>query len=285
MRGTYRIRQFLQRLKMRRLLAQAERRVASFPNITAREPHGLDAPLIVSLTSFPPRYDHLAKTIRGLLDQTLKADHTILWINESDTAPLPSDVLDLQAHGLEIRTCPDWRSYSKLVPALGQHPGAYVVTVDDDLYYEPDLLESLTKTARRHPGEVVCARMHLAQLTNEGRLESYADWGMASHLQVAPDDQSRVFPTGVGGVLYPPGVFDPQVMDHDLFMRLAPRADDVWFFWMARLAGTTQRRTPDWFEHLVWPSSQEVSLMADNVHGDGNDRQIRAMEEHFGPVP
>ncbi|NQX93392.1 MAG: hypothetical protein HRT64_00430 [Erythrobacter sp.] len=108
---------------------------------------------------------------------------------------------------------------------------------------------------------------------------------MASHLQTAPDSQSRLFPTGVGGVLYPPGAFDKQVTDENLFMKLAPRGDDIWFFWMARLAGTQQRRTEEWFDLLEWPSSQEVALAADNLHGDGNDRQIRAMEEHFGPVP
>jgi len=286
MRGTYRIKRFLHRRKMRRLLSEAERQVARFPTITQRKAHGLGHPLIVSLTSYPPRYDFLTKTIRSLLDQTVKADHTILWIDQSDeAAPLPQSVLDLRERGLEIRSCPDWRSYSKLIPALAEHPEATIVTTDDDVFYRPDWLETLVETSKRHPKEVVGTRLHLAPLKVDGRFENYSDWTLASHLQSAPDAGSRLFPTGVGGVLYPPGAFDPQVMDDALFMRLAPRGDDIWFFWMARMAGTTQRRTAQWFDLVEWPSSQDVALAVDNLHGEGNDRQIRAMEEHFGPVP
>ena len=285
MRGTYRIRQYLHRRKMRRLLAQAERQVARFPTLAERKPHGLDAPLIVSLTSYPPRYAHLAKTLRSLLDQTVKPDRTILWIDQRDTAPLPSEVSQLCEHGLEIRTCPDWRSYSKLVPTLIEWPEAYALTVDDDVFYRSDLIEKMVSAARSNPKDVIATRLHLAPTHDDGHFTSYADWTMASHLETAPDARSHLFPTGVGGVLYPPGSLDPQVTDHELFQRLAPAGDDIWFFWMARLAGSQQRRTPEWFDLIEWPSSQDVALAADNLHGEGNDRQIKAMEAHFGPAP
>lgn len=99
-----------------------------------------------------------------------------------------------------------------------------------------------------------------------------------------PAPETRLFPTGVGGVLYPPNAFVDDVMDEDAFTRLCPYGDDIWFFWMARLAGTDQVRTPEGWHLLTWPHSQEVGLYQENVLNSRNDAQIRNMEEAFGLI-
>jgi len=43
-----------------------------------RRRHHLHAPLVVSLTSYPPRFGTLALTLHSPLRQTLKPDHLIL---------------------------------------------------------------------------------------------------------------------------------------------------------------------------------------------------------------
>ena len=45
----------------------------------------------------------------------------------------------------------------------------------------------------------------------------------------------RIIQTGVGGVLYPPGSLKKEMIDEALFTRLAPTADDIWF-WAAAVA-------------------------------------------------
>lgn len=105
--------------------------------------------------------------------------------------------------GLSFGPVPTCAPTRKLIPALELWPDAWFVTADDDVYYPPDWLEQLVGQARR--GTVVGTRVHLAPLDPSGRLTPYGSWTMATHLLRAPSADTRLFPTGVGGVLYPPG--------------------------------------------------------------------------------
>lgn len=283
MRGTWRVRKFLNEQGQKHRLRRAIKTVARFPHIESGKPHGLDGRLVVTLTSYPPRFPTLGWTLRSILDQTVRPDHTILWLTEKDLSCLPNDVRALEAHGLEIRTCADLRSYKKLIPALEAYPDAWFVTADDDVYYPPDWLEGLVDHAGR--GTVVATRVHLAQLDDSGRFLPYSDWVMNTHHLRPVSPQTRLFPTGVGGVLYPPDAFAKEVADEQAFMRLCPYGDDIWFFWMARLAGTDHARTPAGFEILAWPKSQDVGLFQENQVNSRNDPQVRNMEQVFGPIP
>ena len=280
--GRWRLQMAWRALQMRRHYARACKAVSQFPRQGAKLPHGLDRPLVVTLTSYPLRFPYLGKTLRSLLDQTIAADRVILWLAHADIAALPDDVRTLEAHGLEIRGCEDLRSYKKLIPALREDPDRYFVIADDDVYYPPYWLQELVRASREHPGDVIGWRARIANLTASGHFEPYRDWKMAD-----PNVRSdlRVFPTGMGGVLYPPGAFDARVTDEDLFRELAPHGDDIWFYWMSRLAGRNHRIVKRSLDFVEWPTSQSSGLFQDNLLGDGNDRQLAAMETRFGTVP
>ena len=285
MRGTYRLKLLYRRLRQRWLEAQAERAVASFPRIAERTPHGLATQLIVTLTSFPPRFPMLGKTLKSLLDQKTKADRVVLWLAHEDLVQLPGDVLALREHGLNIRGCEDTRSYKKLIPALAEWPDATFVTADDDVYYPPDWLTELVETAKAHPQDVIGSRAHMAEIDKTGALTSYAEWELATSAVQPRKANDRLFPTGVGGILYPPGSLHADVSDEERFKTLCPNGDDIWFFWMARKAGTQHRRTDAWFDIVEWPTENRISLSDENYLGDGNDRQIKAMEHALGVLP
>lgn len=283
--GLWRTKMALRAMRKQWLQARAHRALRRFPLVRTKRPHGLDRPLIITLTSYPPRFTHLGKTLRSLLDQTVAADGVVLWLAHGDVDALPDDVLALEAHGLEIRACDDLRSYKKLIPALREDPDRYFVTADDDVYYPRDWLAGLVDTARDHPADAIAWRAHEAKLDELGHFRPYSDWHLATHRTVLTDPANRLFPTGVGGILYPPRCFASDIADQDLFMSLAPQGDDIWFFWQARRAGTCYRRVPAGFDIVEWPSTQTVALYADNMLGLGNDRQIAAMSAHYGPVP
>lgn len=260
----------LRRWKQTRRIARAT------AEITGRRvdasPHGLNAPLIVSLTSYPPRFGSLHLVLRSLLNQTVRADRVILWLDEGDDQKLPADIAAL---GVEIRICPNWRSYKKIVPTLLEAPDAYIVTADDDVYYGPDWLAGLVAQA----GEGVAShRAHRVTLAG-GVPQSYGDW---QRNIAAPDAGPLIFPTGVGGVLYAPGVFHPDVTDAALFTQLAPSADDVWLYWMHRLAGSRPVKIGGRFRITEWPGTQAQNLRGSNLAGDGNDRAVQAMVQAYG---
>lgn len=241
--------------------------------------HGLDTPLVLSLTSFPPRYPELALTLRCLLNQTVKVDRTILWLAENDLASLPDEVRVLEDSGLEICTCPDMRSYKKLMPLLTEMPEATIVTADDDVHYGPDWLASILDVHKELGIKVVCGRGHRMSLTADGRPASYATWQ-----QNAPggrDPSGLIFPTGVGGILYRPGALSPIATNWDLAQQLCPTADDVWFYWMHRLTGGRAAMTGERRRVLEWVKDPTGGLLGVNAAG-GNDQQIAAMIDHFG---
>lgn len=266
-------RQRKHRKRIRRARAEVENR-----SVTPIA-HGLDTPLVVSLTSFPPRYNELALTLRGILHQTVKADHTILWLADTDVDALPYTVRALERDGLEIRTCPDMRSYKKLMPLLTEMPEATIVTADDDVYYGPDWLASILKLHTELGCKVACGRGHRIALTPDGQPASYASWQ-----QNAPggyDPSGLIFPTGVGGILYAPGALSPIATNWELAQQLCPTADDVWFYWMHRLTGGRAAMTGERRRVLEWVKDPTGGLLGVNAAG-GNDQQIAAMIDHFG---
>lgn len=256
-----------------------ERVVRSGGPVKSSLNHDLPGELIVSLTSYPARFPALALTLTCLLRQTMRADRIILWLGVGDALRLPAEVRALQAHGLEIRETMDLRAYTKLIPALQSFPEAYVVTADDDLFYPKGWLAALVDTFDRASPEIICHRAHMPTFNADGSLGPYRRWRWEAR---CPEGSAVLFPTGVGGVLYAPGLLSPQVTDVATFKDICPYNDDVWLYFMGRKVGTRYRTVRKYFQIYDWPDTQQHGLMAHNVDGGENDRQIRRLEERFG---
>jgi len=194
--------------------------------------HELNGELIVSLTSFPARFDTLHLTLKSLLGQSIHPDKVILWIAFSDADLLPQKVIELKKWGLEINYCLDIRSYKKIIPVLDKYPHSYVVTADDDVYYWRNWLKELVDGYLHSEANVVCHRAHKIVLQGGGLPALYSDW---SHLIGSTVVSPLLFPTGLGGVLYAPGVFHQDVGNKILFFDLCYTTDDVWLYWMHRM--------------------------------------------------
>ena len=243
------------------------------------KPHGLCAELIVSLTSYPPRFKYLEPTLKCLLSQSVRADAVVLWLSYGDKEHLPASVLELEKYGLSIRECDNYRVYNKIIPSLLNHPGAYVVTADDDTYYRPTWLAELVAEVDPAKQEVVCHRAHKVHLDPDGKPLGYDSWTMNSS-DTRPSQLT--FPTGVGGVIYSPGVLHPDVTDVETFKELCPTADDIWLYWMGLRQGSIFRKIGPAREARSWPGTQQVALHRQNVLDNANDRQIGNLLQSFG---
>ena len=248
--------------------------------LVSGEPHRLPGELVVSLTSYPPRYPTLHLTLRSLLAQRVRPDRLILWIAHHDMQPLPGEVRELERHGLEIRACDDLKSFKKLIPSLEAFPDAFIATADDDLYYPTDWLAELGEAWMAEPS-ITCHRAHRLMRSSDGRIAPYLRWQVDVQDERAHRPSADLVPTGAGGIFYPPHSLDPRVTDRSEFERLCPHGDDLWFYWCARLAGTAIRKVGGRFQQITWPGSQEESLWEANRQGR-NDEMIGALVEEFG---
>ena len=282
MRGLWRLKMLGRAWQAHRDLSRAKRTVSRFPVIATKRPHGLSGEVVVSLTSYPARFQTLHLTLRSLLDQTVAVDRTVLWIAEKDAPLLPEKVRSLAAHGLEIKTCADIGSYKKLVPALLHWPEATIITADDDLYYHHDWAAELVDTARREPGKIIAHRVHLSLLGQDLALLPYLSWVHCTKRRDDDPPNGLLFPTTGAGVLYPPASLDAHATDVATFMELCPTADDIWFFWMARLVDSEMRGMGRVPALVTWNGSQDEALHRINVDGRANDRQIALMTSQFG---
>jgi hypothetical protein len=242
-------------------------------------PHRLPGVLVVSLTSYPPRFGTLALTLRSLLCQTVRPDHLILWIAPADFSSLPQSVRRLQARGLTIRLTEDIKSYKKIIQALDQFPAAFIATADDDLCYWPSWLEELAEGAEPAALVVPCHRAHEILTDAQGRYLPYRQW-----VQDTPTrgKSAALFPTGMGGILYPPGVLAHKPEDREACQSFCPEGDDIWLYWIGRRNGAAYKTVGRHRAMDPWPGSQDQALWHRNLLEDGNDPQITRMAERYG---
>lgn len=236
-------------------------------------------PVIVSLTAIPERYNKLHLCIESLLRQDRKPDRVILWLSD-DSIPLPKKLTKLCKRGLEIRYCEDIRSYRKIIYTLEDYPKALVVTADDDLFYPKKWLSALHDAYKVEPGVIHCHRSHQMTFDSGGKLDDYKKWGFCS--QESCYASPLTFPTGAGGVLYPPGTLNKNVINKKLFLQLAPTADDVWLKAMSILNKTKCRNTGIYkHEFTQIKGTQKRALWRENTEQDMNDKQIKAVWDYF----
>lgn len=236
-------------------------------------------PIIVSLTSIPSRLSTVHLTIRSLLAQSHKPQRIVLWLNEKLRDQVPDTLTDLEGELFQIRYAQLECSHRKLVHARSAFPGELVVTCDDDVMYDHRWLVNLYQDHIRHPRSVIAHECRRIQLDANGAALPYKLWPVERQ----PGACGRqLLPIGYGGVLYPPNSLHPDVDNAELYLKLAPKADDLWFKAMSYLAGTETRRASQ-PSHKPIPviRSQRDSLKRSNVKQDANRVQWHAICEHY----
>lgn len=239
--------------------------------------------IIVSLTTYSRRLNWVAYTIESIMQQTIKANRIVLWIAPKDlNFGLPSSLRLQQKRGLEIYETPDIRSYKKIIPSIKKYPDSVIITIDDDVMYDYDLLGAMFGSYMKSPNHIHACRCHSIDYYANGKMKPYNKWKWDTF-----DFQNNYnnFFTGVGGVLYPPGCLDSEVLNETVFMDICKTADDVWLNAMARKAGSIIDKVPtkslQGKDFIAIEDIQDMGLNSINVNRNLNDKQIEAVWKKY----
>jgi hypothetical protein len=242
----------------------------------------------VSLTSHGKRVADFAPfAIYSLFHQTMLPNRIMLNINREiwTEDSLPDLIKKLQIAGLEVNFCEDVGPHTKLLPALEKYPDDVIITVDDDIYYDKELIEELTG-ARKVSEEknIVVCRTALEITQESGKIRPYSQWRQAK-----PMSKEHLSPFGWSGVLYSPHIFTDEVFNKDVYRNLCPHADDIWFTVMEMTMNIPSVMVKD----THWTGKGEIdhkneyeaqnsdALHFNNVTGGGNDKQLAALVEYY----
>jgi hypothetical protein len=246
-----------------------------------KKPKHLDEKsLIISLTSVGPRLHLIDLTLESLLSQSKQPDKIILWLSDEITL-LPKKIEQYQARGIDVEMRRDVGPHTKLVYALAEYPNTAIVTADDDTLYPKRWFEELDEAYRKDNTAIHCHRAHMITLDNANKVKPYLQWKWLSQGESGPHD--LIFPTGVGGVLYPQGSLHPDATNPELFIKLCPKADDIWFKVMSYLKGSRCLKIrPNFTEFFTVEQSQEIQNLGRANVRDGNNQQLDAVMQHYG---
>ena len=239
----------------------------------------------VSLTSYGDRVYSVCYVIYSILMQSVQPNRIILWLSEQEynDENLPQSLKDLRSRGVEIAYCPDYRSYKKIIPTLRKYSEDVIITIDDDVLYGHETLEYLINAYLQEPEYIWFMSGSKMAFDKNGNIKPYVTW-YDEHL-TALECNIKNFPTGIGGILYPPHSLAEEVTDETLFMKLAPTADDIWLKAMSLKQGKNCRQIklnkPVMRFHTGIKEVQTSALCKDNIEKNLNDKAVHAVFDYF----
>lgn len=249
-----------------------------FFRITPPDFININSNIIISLTSFPRRIGKAHLVVQSLLRQSVRPTCVILYLskmqfgNSIEEANLPKSLLRLQQYGLRIKLVEgDLKSYKKFQYAFSEYPNKMVVTVDDDIIYNSDLIANLLK--HKTDSNVTANLTRRIAKDNEGALLPYSYWKIDSN---ADNDHIVI---GAGGVMYTPAKMYKDTLREDLYLKLAPKADDMWLSAMARLNGLKIRPTGYQNKFIAISIPGNETLYSGNA--EGNNAQVEAIKSYY----
>ncbi len=165
--------------------------------------------VVVSLTTLPERAHLLERTIESLRHQTYRPDAIYLWLPEERFG---AGYAGHQFPDVQTRSGPDLGPAMKILPLLPieTDPETFIIPVDDDVEYPPELIERLVRAAWLHPDQAIGFTGWILSPDDSGvdvrhMNEEVADAAMFQPVHVLE---------GYRGVIYRRGFFEFDILDH-----------------------------------------------------------------------
>lgn len=239
--------------------------------------------IIVSLTSYPARIKGITKVLDSIMAQTYNPDKVVLYLSKNQFAEkeVPIDLSNYISQRLEIHWCKgDMGPHKKYLYAFDEYPDDYIITIDDDYYYEKHMIEEFVQYMDKFPQSILARRTYLITAETDGSISRYEKWWeeCAHYIGVPRMD---LFAVGCGGILYPPHLFTNEVFNTDCIKKYCMHADDIWLKVMELISGISVVRIPTRLGDRFDEDFFRDGLYQHYNKNGGNDRQLQAILEVY----
>ncbi len=241
--------------------------------------------IIVSITSIPSRFTSLYLCLETIMRQSLKPDKIILYLgNNTKNMELPQNFKKMKKRGLtiEYRDDKELKPHTKYFYAMQEHPNDIIITFDDDILYNKNVIKMLYESYLKFPNEVSAIRVHKITF-NQDKINKYKNWIMEYKGKDTLIPSHYLCATGVGGVLYPPHIMPKETFNKENIKNLSLSADDLWLKVMQiKYKIKVVKALEKNYYLFVIKNSQSIALNKTNVDKCENDRVLSNLLNYYG---
>lgn len=246
--------------------------------------------ITVSLTTFPGRINIVHIPINDIFNQTIKVNRVVLYLSLEQfprgREQIPDSLLSLEKKGLIVKFVnDDLRAHKKYFYAFSEYSNDLIITIDDDLRFDPYMIERLLLAHYQNPRSIIATRAHL--ITGNIKLQKlnkYSDWRKEYNGWInTPSHQ--LFATHGAGTLFPPHCLDlNKLCNKDDIKKFSLAADDIWLKVNEVLSNTTIVLAHPHKKLELIDGSQEEALWKSNVVKNLNDDQLDKVLEKYNLI-
>lgn len=268
------------------MLKRIFRRISSelYVRTPLTKPKTVLSGVIVSLTSYPARLPQLHIVIRSLLKQKVAPEKIILYLGtDTKDSDIPSSLRKLTKYNFEIKTgYENIKPHKKYFFAMQEYPDSTIITVDDDLIYDKNLVRDLINCADKNHGCICARRVNLITKDDSRTLNPYSKWKW--EYKEITEPSHALIATGCGGILYPPHLLPKETFDLQAIKENCLNTDDIWLKFMELKNNIKIVFSNNKVIHpLTLRHTQESGLLQTNTSGENrNDINIKKMQDFTG---
>ena len=236
-------------------------------------------PVVLSLTTFPGRVSTMHLCLETILRQSIKPGKIIVYLSREQFPTLdllPNKLFDMTRRGVTFELVSgDIKSHKKYFYVLNQYPETPIITIDDDLFYDSNLIKRLYESYLKNPKKVYSSYGYEMKFDKQDKLLPYRNWKMIKN---SKDSSFFNFFGSGGGTLFPPKSFHFEVLNFDVIKNVAMNADDIWLNAMTRLNRYPVEQVTGLTIFNI-PSRNKVTLSQKNLGENQNDIQLQKVSE------
>ena len=188
--------------------------------------------MIVSLTSYKERLKKLHLVLESIFNNTMQPSKIVLTLYKEDLQFLNKNLTDMiNNKKIElIISHIDLKSHKKYFEVMKKYREYAIITIDDDIIYTNDLIETLYNSYNKYPNCIHSRRVHKITI-KDNKILPYKKWIKQYKYELSPS--FYLLATTGSGTLFPPNILN--ITDEnikDIYKCIT--ADDIYLYYLSR---------------------------------------------------